>query len=97
MSPAIRDLPNLTIASHKRHSLAACVGWSAPTDLEVSKVNGSYADHNNKITVAGCARDRACDPLGIAAMRDRSDLGAHCIYKLGARKVAAARSSEVQG
>jgi hypothetical protein len=34
--------------------------------LEASKVDGSYADHNNKITAAECARDWACDPLGIA-------------------------------
>jgi hypothetical protein len=39
--------------------------------LEASKVDRSYADHN-KITVAECARDWACDPLGIAAMRSRS-------------------------
>ena len=64
--------------------------------LEASKVDGSHADSDNKITVAECASDWACDPLGIAAKRGRSDLGAHCIYKLGARKVAAARSSEIQ-
>jgi hypothetical protein len=40
--------------------------------LEASKVDGSYADHNNKITVAECARDWVCDPLGIAAKRGRS-------------------------
>jgi hypothetical protein len=32
------------------------------TDIEASKVDGSYADHNNKITVAECARDWAWDP-----------------------------------
>src|SRR5829696_9027181 len=32
------------------------------TDLEASKVDGSYADHNNKITVAECARDWALRP-----------------------------------
>ena len=37
------------------------------SDIEASKVDGSYADHNNKITVAECARDWACDPLGTAA------------------------------
>ena len=37
------------------------------TDIGASKVDGSYADHNNKITVAECARDWACDPLGTAA------------------------------
>jgi hypothetical protein len=69
VSLAIRDLPNPDIASHKRHS-AECV---CKTDrLEASKVDGSYADHNNKITVAECARDWACDPLGIAAKRGRS-------------------------
>jgi hypothetical protein len=40
--------------------------------LEASKVDGSYADQNNKIRVAECARDWACDPLGIAAKRGRS-------------------------
>jgi hypothetical protein len=40
--------------------------------LEASKVDGSYADHNNKITVAERARDWAGDPLGIAAKRGRS-------------------------
>jgi hypothetical protein len=32
------------------------------TDVEASKVDGSYADHNNKITVAECARDWALRP-----------------------------------
>jgi hypothetical protein len=72
MSPAIRDVPN----PDNREPLAALPRlrvqeWSGPTDLEASKVDGSYA-HNNKITVAECARDWACDPLGIAAKRGRS-------------------------
>jgi hypothetical protein len=71
-------------------------GWSGPIDLEASKVDGSYADHNNKITVAGCARDWACDSSASPQCEVGLDLGAHCMYKLGARKVAAARSSEVQ-
>jgi hypothetical protein len=71
VSAAIRDLPNPDIASHRRHSAdRVCKG--GPDRLEASKVHGSYADHNNKITVAEYARDWACDPLRIAAKRGRS-------------------------
>jgi hypothetical protein len=35
--------------------------------LRPARLTGGYADHNNKITVAECARDWACDPLGTAA------------------------------
>lgn len=59
--------------------------WSGPTDLETSKLDGGYADHNNKIRVAECARDWACDPLRIAANRIGLDLGATASTKLGAR------------
>ena len=73
MSPPIRDLPN---PDNREPETALrrlrAQGWSGADRLEASKVDGSYADHNNKITVAGCARDWACDPLGIAAMRVRS-------------------------
>ena len=42
--------------------------------LRTSKLYGSYVDHKNKITVAGYARDRACDPsaLSTTARRVRS-------------------------
>jgi hypothetical protein len=50
----------------------ACSRVVGTDRLEDSKVDGSYADHNNKSTVAECARDWACDPLGIAAKRGRS-------------------------
>jgi hypothetical protein len=72
VSPAIRDLPNPDIASHRRHSADCCARVVRTDRLEASKVDGSYADHNNKITVAECARDWVCDPLGIAAKRGRS-------------------------
>jgi hypothetical protein len=63
----------MTIASHRRHSAnCVCKGGPDRPILRVSKVDGSYADHNNMTTAAECARDWACDPLGIAAVRGRS-------------------------
>lgn len=67
--------------------------WSGPTDLETSKLDGGYADHNNKIRVAECARDWACDPLRIAANRKGLDLRCHCIYQTR-RQVGRCRSLE---
>jgi len=62
----------VTIASIGGTPPTACARVVLTDRLEASKVDGSYADHNNKITVAECARDWACDPLGIAAKRGRS-------------------------
>ena len=64
-----------------------------------SKLDGSYVDHKNKITIAEYARDWACDP---SAPLNHGKAGQVLIQvpiastELGARKVSAARPSEVQ-
>jgi hypothetical protein len=52
---------------HQQARRAALSSAWSQSETVGSKVDGSYADHNNKITVAECARESACDPLGTAA------------------------------
>ena len=59
----------------------ACARAVRTDRLEASKVDGSYADHNNKITVAECARDWDCDPPASRQSGVGPDLGAHCIHQ----------------
>ena len=66
------------------------------TELEVSKLDGSYVDHKNKITVAEYARDWTCDRSGPLNHRQSGSglaPGAHCIYQ-ARRQEGLWRSSE---
>jgi hypothetical protein len=69
------------------------------TQVEASKLDGSYVDHKNKITVVESARDCAATRphRSTTAKRVRSLIEGHIAStEPGARKVSAVRPSEVQ-
>jgi hypothetical protein len=97
VSPAIRDLPNPTIASHRRHSPdCVCKGGLDRPILRPARLTGATPTTTTRSRLPSAPGIGPAIPSASPQCEVGLDLGAHCIYKLGARKVAAARSSEVQ-